>query len=121
MKKICIVEDSPAVNKLFTAIVKKNAYDPVSFLNGKDIIEWTKTNETDLILMDMLLPDYTGTELLKIIKKNAKYKNTPIIAVTGFATEFNLESLKTEGFVSFLTKPIDVKKFITLIIEHIGK
>lgn len=121
MKKICVIEDSPAVNKLFSAILKKNGYESISFLNGKDVINWTNDNVADLLLMDMLLPDYTGSELLRIIKQNSNYTNIPVIAVSGFATEYNIESLKSEGFDCFLTKPVDVNKFINVIKEHLYK
>ena len=115
MKKVCVVEDNQAVNKLFTTIIKKIGYEVVSFTNGQDCIDWAKENSVDLVLMDMLLPDYTGIEIIQQILPYKGYTEIPIVAVTGFATEYSMESLREYGFTNYMTKPVNTKVFMETI------
>lgn len=114
-KVVCVVEDNKAINKLFSTLLTKSEYTVHSFGNGNDLIDWLTQNVADLFILDYLLPDMTGVEILKKIKESNTNKNAKILAVTGFATEDNVMNIKNSGFDGYLTKPVDTGLFMKTI------
>lgn len=112
-KTIILLEDNTAINKLFSTLITKAGFTVLSFTTGKSFLKGLNEIKADLVLMDMLLPDYTGVELIEKLRDHPSYKDVPCIAVTGFATEYTLEGLKEKGFNFYITKPIDTKTFIS--------
>lgn len=108
---ICIIEDSPPINKLFGTILKKDGYHISQFKTGIDALNWLKDNKPNLILMDILLPDYSGTELINLIKDLDGFENTKFVAVTGFTDASDKEKYIKLGFNAFLSKPVNVAEF----------
>lgn len=119
-KIICIIEDNKPVNKLLSTVLQKSGYECVAFYNGKDALEWLSGNKPTLILIDILLPDIHGTQLLHQIRKQENLNQIPIVAVTGLTGNSSIESLIKDGFYQVINKPLDISKFantIDLIIK----
>lgn len=114
-KIICLIEDNVSVNKLFTLILKKEGYEVVSFIDGNSFIEWAKTNNASLIVMDIILPDINGIDLLKQLRQNENYTKVPVIAATGMASEARIQNLTNSGFTNVITKPLDKNDFLKKI------
>lgn len=114
-KIICLIEDNTAVNKLFTMILQKEGYKVVSFLDGNSFTEWTNSNNAVLIIMDIILPDINGIDLLKKLQQNENYSQVPVIAATGMASEAHIQNLINSGFTNVITKPLDRNDFLKKI------
>ena len=119
-KLVIILEDNTAINKLFSTLLTKVGFKVQSFFTGKDFLNSLNELKPDLILLDMLLPDYTGLELIQKLSENPSYSKIPAIAVTGFATEYTLEGLKEKGFSDYITKPINTKTFVEQISKYLN-
>ena len=72
-----------------------------------------KTNEIDLILMDISLPDISGIEACHHIKTMDHHKDTPIVMVTGRTDDTNLQLAFEAGAMDYLTKPINKIELLT--------
>jgi CheY-like chemotaxis protein len=118
-KLICLIEDNATVNKLFSLILKKEGYEVVPFLDGNSFIEWAKTNNAALIVMDILLPDINGVDLLKKLRQLENYTLVPVIAATGMASEANRQNLIHSGFDNVISKPLDKNDFLQLIEDYL--
>lgn len=114
---ICIIEDSAPIRKLFSALLKKSGYQVIDFEDAFSSLEWLKENKTMGIIMDILLPDMNGTELLKKVKEVPEHKNTPVIAVTGFATANDKERFTSIGFNSYIAKPVVTATFVDDVLN----
>lgn len=110
-KKVCVIEDNLPIRKLFSAILKKGGFEVYDFDNAKDGIEWLKTTIPDIILLDILLPEISGLDAIKIIRAIPHYEDKPIIAVTGFAADSDKEKYISSGFNHYITKPVNVATF----------
>lgn len=108
---VCVIEDNKPVNKLLSTVLTKAGFNCVAFYNGFESFEWLKSNQASLILIDILLPDIHGTQLLEKIREIPNYKSTPIIAVTGLSGNLTKENLLSAGFDYFISKPINIKTF----------
>lgn len=84
--------------------------------NGKIGLEKLKKHpETDLILLDIMMPEMDGYEVMKFIRKNKKFKDIPIIAITAKAMKEDREKCLAAGANEYLSKPIDSDKLISLL------
>lgn len=109
---ICIIEDSKPIRRLFCTILEKSGFSTVDFEDAKTSIEWIKNNQADLIILDILLPDMNGTELLNQIRKVEGYASVPVIAITGFATANDKDKYLAQGFDAYMPKPVNTATFV---------
>ncbi len=109
--KVLIIEDNFPIRKLFTTLLKKSSFEVAEFDSAGDGIEWLKSNKPDVIILDILLPDITGTDAILIIKGMDGMQDIPVIAVTGFAADTDKEKYLSAGFSHYMTKPVNVATF----------
>lgn len=109
---ICVIEDNTPIRRLFCTILKKAGYETMDFADGLSAIEWLKSNNTSGIIMDILLPDLNGTELISMVRDMPSGENVPIIAVTGFAQANDRERFMELGFDSYIAKPVNTTNFV---------
>jgi len=93
-------------------LIKRSGYDIVDFGNANDALQWLKDNYVDLIILDILLPDMNGSEVLSNIRQFSHLQNTKVIAITGFSSNYDKEKFLSMGFDGFLAKPINTATFV---------
>jgi len=93
-------------------LLKKNGYEVVDFENATSALEWLRDSAIDLILLDILLPDMNGSEVLTHIKELPNHQNTKVIAITGFSSITDKEKFLNQGFDGYLSKPINTTTFV---------
>ncbi len=79
--------------------------------------DFARSNNPDLILMDINLPGMNGLEALKQLQDTTQTKNIPVIAITAAIMPDQMEAGMKAGFSSYITKPINVPEFILTIEE----
>lgn len=109
---ICIIEDNTSIRKLFATLLKKSGYEIVDFGDGESALNWLNDNTPDCLIIDILLPDRNGTELVKIIRNLPNGDKLPLIAVTGFAHSQDKDKFINSGFDHYISKPVDTKSFV---------
>ena len=126
-KRILIVEDDPVNRKVFYHVLKNKGYQVECKHSGKQAIDLLKTNQFDLIIMDLLMPEMTGIDVTKIIRdKTSDVLNhdVPIIAMTAHAMPVYKDQCLQAGMNDFLTKPINIKQFLekvaSLLLDNLA-
>src|SRR4030042_5896364 len=107
---ILIVDDEIKICLTLSEILQKKNYDTLYCTNPLEVIPTIKSNNVDLLLVDVKMPELNGINLLKSIKR--KISNIPIIMISGFATVDNIVNSMKYGALNFLTKPINNQKLI---------
>lgn len=80
--------------------------------SGYEVVEYAGTlPRVDLILMDIRLPYEDGYQALRKIRESERLEKTPVVAVTAYASEEQMERAKSAGFDGFLGKPLDPDRF----------
>jgi DNA-binding response OmpR family regulator len=115
LKKILLIED----NKDLSAIIKfnliKNDYEVFDVENANDGLMILDDIEINLILLDLMLPGFSGLEFLKIIKKNKNFINIPVIIISAKTLEDDIiEGLKL-GADDYVPKPFSINVLIAKI------
>ncbi len=109
---ICVIEDNIPIRKLYVTLLKKAGFVTYDFGDGSSSLNWLKTHNVNGIIMDILLPDINGNDLVKQVKSLDIHKNTIVCAITGFAQEQDKEKFLNDGFAFYLSKPINTATFI---------
>lgn len=115
-KLILIVDDDEGIRELLDVALKNEGFKTDKAPTGKDAIEKIKTNNYDMILLDLMLPGYGGFEILRELQIEGK-TSIPVIIITGkYMDRSTKEMIKMEPNVSeFIEKPIKINYFISLI------
>ncbi len=105
-KTILIVDDEPAVSQLLTVLLTSQGYTTRTATTGRQALE-SASFPVDLILLDMMLPDFEGLKVCQQLKSNSHSKDIPIIILTGHHSKTErIESLYL-GAEDYLVKPFE--------------
>jgi len=114
--KILYVEDNPANLKLVQKIMAKHSdYNLLNAVNAEDGLEIAKSEQPDLILLDINLPGMDGFSALRELQNNPNTHHIPVIAVTANAMQRDIDRAMEAGFVDYLTKPITITRFFNVL------
>ncbi|MHA1645990.1 MAG: response regulator [Promethearchaeota archaeon] len=119
-KKIFIVEDNEKNLELFIAVLGTMPnLEIYTSITGKEGLELIQCNNPDIVILDIQLPDISGTDICRAIRKIKKFKTTPIIAVSSFAMKGDKERILEAGFDYYLSKPLKISNFREKIKEFL--
>ena len=112
---ILVIDDEPDLRTLYELTLLREGYQVTTAGTVLQAHEALQTERFNLVITDMRLPDGTGTEILKAIKQQQRPERCLVITAYGSA-ENAVESLKAGAF-DYLTKPVDLKQFRTVVAE----
>ena len=112
---IHIVEDEQHIITLVKYNLEKEGYKVSSSDNGNDGIEDIKKLFPDLVLLDWMLPDFSGVEICKILKKEKKFKEIPIIMLTAKGEDEDKIKGLNSGADDYITKPFSFPELLARI------
>ena len=119
MVKIMIVDDSKFMRMFVVNILKRNKYlDIIEAGDGEEAITKFKRENPDLVLLDIIMPDITGVDVLKEIKK--LNPNAKVIMVTAVGQEIILKECKQLGAEGQIIKPFTEENIIATIKKVLG-
>lgn len=120
---ILYIEDNPANTELIFQVLTNNSPNVVLYntIFGAEAVDLALRYRPDLILLDLNLPDISGEEVLKAIKKIEELKEIPIVVITADAMPHQRKSLFEAGATNYLTKPIDIINFLNVIYDLLSK
>ncbi|AWK85749.1 HD domain-containing phosphohydrolase [Azospirillum thermophilum] len=106
---VLIVDDDEANLFIMAAVVRRvDGAEPVTVAGPAEALDWLRNNEPDLILLDQMMPDMDGMELLRHIREDRRLNEVPVVMITAnTSVEVRVRALD-EGCNDFLTKPIVV-------------
>ncbi len=119
---ILIVDDSEDQLLVLKSILSEKGYKKIHLVKSADQAFETlglknsyKKEHIDLILMDINMPDIDGIEACKVIKKDKKLKDIPIIMITAHREENHLQSAFEVGAIDYITKPINKTELLARV------
>lgn len=119
-KKILAVDDVPDILHSIRAVLRSR-YPVYGVTNHSDALKFLATNNADLILLDIEMPNMDGFTLLNAIRQTDAYRDIPVILLTGCASEENVRRSVEAGANDFIRKPINARILISKIQKNIQK
>lgn len=101
--KVLIVDDDPAICKLLEKVMRSNELDPTIAMSGKEALNIIKNHTFDIILMDVMLGDMEGFEVIKKIRSQSI--STPVMIVSGRNEDYDSLYGLSLGADDYITKP----------------
>lgn len=104
-QRILVVDDNEAVLDIIREMLQRDGYRVVAVADGGKALEIVETEEFDLVLTDLRMPNISGWKIAKKVK--GKNPTVPVLMLTGWAIECGEEELLREGIDMLLLKPLD--------------
>lgn len=118
-KTIVAVDDTPD-NLLLIMEILKDRYKVKTFKEPKKALEYLFTNAcVDLILLDVMMPELSGYDLLKVLKQNHETKEIPVIFLTALSSQEDEQKGLEMGACDYIVKPISVPIMLSRINVHL--
>jgi CheY-like chemotaxis protein len=115
-KKALIVDDDMRNIYALTSLLERHKMQVLYAESGGEGIEvLRKTEDVDVVLMDVMMPEMDGYEATRRIRGMEEYKNLPIIALTAKAMKGDREKCMEAGASDYITKPIDAQQLVSLL------
>ena len=89
--RILVVDDDELLREFYARVLRTHGYVSICAINGEEAVSLLETNGDSIALaiIDLLMPEMTGWELIDTMKKNPEWANIPILTITGLATSFD--------------------------------
>jgi CheY-like chemotaxis protein len=113
------VEDNDHFRKILASILRFSGYQVSEAATGSEAIDKARLVKPSLILLDLSLPDMSGIDAARAIKKNRLTTEIPIIACSAYSREQEMEDAFRAGIVDYLQKPIPTALIKAKIQEFI--
>ncbi len=103
-KKILLVDDDPTFTRLYGSVFKIQGLNFSIAANGVEALQKTVSEKPDLILLDVMLPDISGMEVLKKLKGDPQTKHITVWMITNLAEQLNQKTAASLGATDYLVK-----------------
>jgi two-component system, chemotaxis family, response regulator PixG len=117
--KIVSVDDSPTILKEISRLLEEESFSVVTISDPVKAVMSIIRHKPDLILLDLNMEGLDGYELCRIIRNNSKFKNTPIIMVTGNKGLVDKVKARLVGASGYLTKPFTRSELLKIVFMHL--
>jgi CheY-like chemotaxis protein len=115
-KTVLLVDDDVRNIYSLTKALEVLQMKVITAMDGAEALNALKEHpETDVVLLDMMMPNLDGYETAKLIRGNKKWKDLPVIAVTAKAMTGDREKCINAGASDYITKPVDVDQLLSLL------
>jgi CheY-like chemotaxis protein len=118
-KKILIVDDNDDIITTYRVVLDRMGYDVIVVRDGLEVLSVIEETRPDLVLLDVLLPGLSGSEVCRSLKEASKTKDIPVVAITASVSPETRQRMQEVGADDFLLKPIDVSDLNRVIKQFI--
>ena len=123
-RTILVVEDNDMNMQLVEFLLEEGGYSIVKASSGEEALAITQNGSNgtpDLILMDIHLPGMDGLSVVRAMKADARTSRIPILALTAHAMRGDKDRFLEAGCDGYISKPIDVKTFLSSIVRYLSR
>lgn len=121
-RTVLAIDDNPANLKLIAQVMGMRQYIHLVSAHTPELgIELALSHRPNLILLDINMPGMDGYQVLEIFKASPTLQSIPVIAITANAMPRDLERGMAAGFTDYITKPIDIERFLQVIDRQLSR
>lgn len=121
MARILIVEDNPDNMLLTVMLLESVGHAVLSAVDAEAGLAMARTEQLDLILMDVQLPGMDGLEATVILKTDALTRAVPVLALTALAMKGDEARIRAAGCDGYISKPIGIQDFLASVAAQLDR
>lgn len=110
-KSVVIVEDEPDTAEMFAEMARLIGYRVMKSLGGVRAIHLISETKPDAVILDIMMPDLSGLEVLRYIRRDPRLAQVPVIIVSAKGLPSDIQSGLEAGAAIYLTKPVAFNDF----------
>ncbi len=119
MKSILVVDDEPTIRKLVRAVLDGKGYRLLEAADGPSALETARRERPDLVLLDLSLPQLSGTEVCRQLKETPATAGIPVLLLTGMVQQTKRGAAHAAGAQGCIEKPFNPHTLAARIAELI--
>jgi CheY-like chemotaxis protein len=118
-QRVLIIEDDPDMIDLLSVILKRGGYEPVRALGGQEGLRLLREGGAALILLDLMMDDISGWQVLDIVKSDEHLRQIPVLIISARHHLEDPEQTAAHAglFEGYLVKPFVVRDLLSKIVE----
>lgn len=122
MKKVLVIDDEEILRQLLDKKLTREGYIVETAKDGKEGLEKMKKNKPDLILLDIIMPNMGGFELLEVMSNREDLADIPVVIVSNSGQPVEIDKAKEMGVKDWIVKTeFDPGEVLKKVISQIGK
>jgi two-component system, sensor histidine kinase len=114
-QRVLVVDDEPDTTEILSVLLRILGHEARAVTRGRDALAAAREFDPDLIMLDIALPDISGYEVVRELKRQATRKRF-IAAASGYGSDRDRDRAREAGFDAHLLKPLDAKKIRHLLM-----
>jgi len=118
-KTILIVDDDPRNIYALNAVLTAKGFNCITAPSARAGLETLGTKKINVALIDMMMPDMDGHQMIGEIRRSQEIRSLPVIAVTALAMPGDKEKCLQSGADDYLSKPINVDMLMNILQKHL--
>ena len=120
MAHILIADDDPMILRLLEASLRATDHEITTMADGREVLEALGKTRPDIVILDSMMPDVSGLEVLQSLKADDASKEIPVILMTARAEEEDIANGLQLGAEEYLVKPFPPKDLVAIIERLAG-
>ena len=112
---ILVADDEPKIRRLLSINLASLGYEVICAVDGPSALQVFEDHQPDLVLLDVMLPDESGYDIVRKLRKNPATKKLPVIMVTAKTAEMDMIKGLDEGADDYIKKPFSIMELITRV------
>lgn len=121
-KNVLVVEDDRVLGQMLIEILEDFGFNVTTASSGTVAIEKLEQQPIDFVVLDILLPEMSGFEVYASLQSTPEIRDTPVMIITAWSDEENIEKAHQLGIRHFLAKPFTedelISTILTLLVDH---
>jgi twitching motility two-component system response regulator PilH len=118
MAKVLVVDDAKEVIDFIEGVLRTAGHEVVGFQDARDLEARIETRRPDLVLLDVVLPDRNGYQVLRALRRAEGTRRLPVVLVSSKREPTDVEWGMLQGATDYLTKPFTAEGLLTLVARH---
>ncbi len=120
--KLLLVDDEQSIIEIFSQVLMKGGYQVITAMSGKDALDKVKVEQPNIILLDQILPDMSGNDILKVLKSQELTKNIPVAILSNYSDDRYMQEAIQAGATDYILKyqiePNDILQKIQQMVQE---
>lgn len=104
-KSVLIIEDEPFIIEALSFLLEREGIDYQCHTDGTSCLDLIETQRPDLVILDMMLPQMNGMEVLQSLRSTKDFKSLPVLMLTAKGQKKDRQAAEDAGVSLFMTKP----------------
>ena len=119
-KTVVVVEDEPDAAEMFAEMMRVSGFDVIKLYSSTPAIGTISAAQPDLVILDVMMPDISGLEVLRYMRREPSMQDIPVILVSAKSMPSDIKTGMDAGASCYLTKPVgflELKKAVEELVS----